>query len=333
MGWAQRLRLQALLRCLAGLVFLLAALAVWRLVREHDLRDVGRALRAIAPADIAAAALLAAGSYFVLTLFDWLGVRSAVGSDLAYRKIALASLTATSLGHTVGFAALSGSVIRYRMYSRYGLGAADVARIVVFSGMTVAAGHAALAGAAGLSRPAAVADFAGIPTSLALLLGGGALLLLFLYLACAAAVPPEARAQGWRRLLPPLRVACLQTAIGACNYLLVAGALKHLLGDAADVSLLSFASFYVVGNTLAIASHVPGGLGVLELLVLSAVPEAEAVGALIVFRLVYFVVPFAAGVILYCAAELARRAERAPPESGPGLHHGRHHRDVVGSDR
>jgi uncharacterized membrane protein YbhN (UPF0104 family) len=258
-------------------------------------------------------------------------VRCAARSGLPYRRVALTSFTAMSLGHTVGFTALSSGVVRYRMYSHFGLGAADVARVVAFSAVTVAAGHAALAGAGGLLRPAAVAALTGIPPPAARLLGAGSLALLCAYVAACALLSGAER--GWRSLLPPARVAIVQSALGALNYLCVAGALKRLLGEAADVSLLTFASLYVAGNALAILSHVPGGLGVLELVVLAALPGAEAVGALIVFRLIYFLIPFALGALLYAGFELARRRGTAAVPGSAGLRDGRHDRDVVGSDR
>jgi glycosyltransferase 2 family protein len=307
----QKQRARALVPWITGGVFLLAVVSVWRMLARQDPAELRRALSSTDGGDLLGAALCVAGSYLTLTLFDWMAVRTVARSRLGYPKIALASFIALSLGHTVGFSGLSSGMLRYRIYSHYGLTAADVARIVLFSGLTVAAGHAALAGLAGLLRPAAVADFAGVPAWVASLLGAVALGLVLLYVSLSALVPAAAREHGWRRCLPTPRVACLQIVVGALNYLFVAATLHRLLGDAADVSLFSFASYYVVGNAIAILSHVPGGLGVLELVVLAAVPGAEAVGALIVFRLVYFIGPFVLGALAYATFEAAHRGDRA----------------------
>ena len=83
-------------------------------------------------------------------MFDWLGLRYA-GHPLAYRKAALASFTSLSLGHNIGFAALSSGAIRYRFYSRWELDPEGVAKVVVFCGVTVGLGLMILGGIALLS--------------------------------------------------------------------------------------------------------------------------------------------------------------------------------------
>ena len=58
----------------------------------------------------------------------------------------------------------------------------------------------------------------------------------------------------------------------------------------------------------------PGGLGVTEFVVLSFLPSAETWGALIVFRIIYYVVPLALGGIVLGVSELLdRRAALAQP--------------------
>jgi uncharacterized membrane protein YbhN (UPF0104 family) len=315
-------RVRALVPWITAGVLLLAVASAWRMLRQVGRAELGRALSSTDAHDLLAAAVFSAGSYLTLTFFDWMAVRTVARSSLAYPKIALTSFVALSIGHTVGFAGLSTGMLRYRIYSHYGLSAGDVARIVVFSGITVAAGHAALLGVAGVLRPGSVAAFAGVPPWVASLLGAVALATVLIYVALSAVVPRAARAGGWRRNLPTARVACLQVAVGALNYLFVAATLHRLLGDAADVSLFSFASYYVVGNALGILSHVPGGLGVLEVVVLAAVPGTEAVGALIVFRLVYFIAPFVFGALAYGIFEAVRRKGRVrgslSPRRAPG---------------
>lgn len=315
-------RVRALVPWITAGVLLFAVASAWRMLRQVGRGELGRALSTTDAHDLLAASLFAAGSYLTLTFFDWMAVRTVAQSRLAYPKIALSSFIALSIGHTVGFSGLSTGMLRYRVYSHYGLRASDVVCIVVFSGITVAAGHAALLGVAGVLQPGSVAAFAGVPPWVASSIGAIALATVMIYVALSAVVPWEARARGWRRNLPTTRVACLQVAVGAINYLFVAATLRRLLGDAAHVSLFTFASYYVAGNALGILSHVPGGLGVLEVVVLAAVPGTEAVGALIVFRLVYFIAPFVLGALAYGIFEVVRRKERAreslSPRRAPG---------------
>ena len=80
------------------------------------------------------------------------------GRALPYPKIALASFTSLSIGHTLGFAVFSSGAIRYRFYAGWGLSAGDVGRIIVFCGVTIALGLATVGGLAAVIRPDLVGE-------------------------------------------------------------------------------------------------------------------------------------------------------------------------------
>jgi uncharacterized membrane protein YbhN (UPF0104 family) len=297
-----------LVPALAAGVVALAAMLILRALRSYSLDDVVASVRAIAPGRIALAGTFAAASYVCLTWFDALGVRYAAGRTLAYRRAALASFTALSLGHTIGFSALSSGTIRFRFYSRWGLDAGEIAAVVVFCAAAVALGLATLGGIALLADPRAAVLLKLAPWSTRAL-GLVALAAVGLYLALAARLRLPFRVAGWRFRLPPPAIALAQVAVGAANFALVAACLHQVLADATGEPYLAVASVYVLANMAAIVAHVPGGLGVIEGVVLLLLPEANLIGPLIVFRLLYFFVPLAPGIVLLAAAELigARR--------------------------
>lgn len=300
---------------IAAALFVVAAFFVIRTVRRIGFDAVLRTLRALEAGDVALAALTACASYLTLTLFDWLAVRSVCTKRIPYPKVAFASFTALSLGHTVGLAVLSSGTARYRIYSHFGLPFADIARIVFFAAATVATGLATLAGVGGLTRPDAIADFAGVPSWLATSLGAGAMLAVAAYLVWTARTGGSVKVLGHRHPVPSFRVALLQVGVGCVNFVLVAATLHRLLGTSTEVTLLAFASFYAAGNAIAILSHVPGGLGVLEMVVLSADRSAAAVSALVAFRVVYYIVPFLLGALAFATFELAVRRRRGRDRS------------------
>src|SRR6266498_2466418 len=123
----------------------LAGFLLYRIVSRYSLDQVVAAVTAIPLSRLMRAGCFAAASYLCLTGFDWLGLRYA-GHPLAYRKAALASFTSLSLGHNIGFAALSSGAIRCRFYSRWGLDAEEVAKVIVFCGATVGLGLMILGG-------------------------------------------------------------------------------------------------------------------------------------------------------------------------------------------
>ncbi|HEX9903682.1 MAG TPA: UPF0104 family protein, partial [Propylenella sp.] len=117
-------------------VIALAAFLLYRTLSRYDYDELVQSIASIPPFRLATALLFAAASYLCLTGFDALALRY-VGHPLPYRKVALASFVSLSLGHNIGFAALSSGTIRYRFYSREGLTAEEVAKVIVFCGTTV----------------------------------------------------------------------------------------------------------------------------------------------------------------------------------------------------
>ena len=309
-------------RRLVGPAFAVAALALagWLLHRQlqkYSLAEITRALGEIGARDMVLALGFAAGSYFCLTLSETLGVRY-TGRRLPYRKIAFTSFVSLSLGHNIGFAALSSGTIRYRFYSGWGLTLGDVGRIVLLSGTTIGLGYAALAGAALIARPDLAADMLGLGGGLARAVGAALLLGVAIYLLVAwRADGAGFRLWRWRVAMPPLPIAALQVVIGSANTACVVGVLHTTLSALTEVSYLAVVAVYVLAAVAAIASHVPGGLGVLEAVVMSFSPDVSTFGALVAFRVAYFLIPLCLGASLFAGSEVYRRWAGGPAFSVP----------------
>jgi uncharacterized membrane protein YbhN (UPF0104 family) len=284
----------------------LAAFLLYRTLSRYSLDQLVASVTAIPVWRLASAGAFAAASYLCLTGFDWLALRY-VGRPLPYPKVALASFTSLSLGHNIGFAALSSGAIRYRFYARWGLRAAEIAKLIVFCGITVGLGLATLGGIALLARADLAAEITGLSASGARALGAACLAAPAIYLMLAARVRRPFRWRRWSVAMPPLRLAVGQIVIGPVNFACVAASLHQALASAGEVPYLAVASVYVIANVTSLIAHVPGGLGVIESVVTYLLPGTQVIGALIVFRFVYFLVPLAIGSILFAATELAFR--------------------------
>ncbi|NBJ10869.1 putative bifunctional lysylphosphatidylglycerol flippase/synthetase [Microvirga arsenatis] len=281
----------------------LAAFLLYRTLSRYSLDELIGAVAAVPTAKLAGAAGFAAASYMTLTFFDYLALRY-VGRPLPYPKAALASFTALSLGHNIGLAALSSGAVRYRFYSRWGLTAGEVAKVVVFCGITVGLGLLTLGGAALLLRTSLAVEITGLRQPLVIALGTGCLAIPLIYLVLAALVRSPLRIRRWNLEVPSLRLAIGQVLVGSINFAFVAACLHQALAAIADVAYLGVASVYVIANATALVSHVPGGLGVIESVVMYLLPQADLIGPLLVFRFVYFLVPLALGGLLFAATEL-----------------------------
>lgn len=283
-----------------------AAFLLHRALSRYTMEEVVASTAAIPPGRITRALAFAAASYLCLTGFDWLAVRYA-GKPLAWRRTALASFVSLSIGHNIGVAALSSGAIRYRFYSRWGLSTGDVAKVILFCGLTVGLGLATLGGVGLVLYPAEAEGFIGLGRPALMGVAAASLAAPVLYLALAAFVRRQLRLGRWALDLPALPLAAGQVTVGTLNFACVAACLHQLLAAFSETPYLEVAAIYVIGNVTALISHVPGGLGVLEATVLYLLPGTAAVGALIAFRVVYFFVPLAFGLPLLLASEYALR--------------------------
>jgi hypothetical protein len=295
----------------------LAAFLLYRTLSRYSLDQLVDAVSAVPVPRLLGAAGFAAASYLCLTGFDYLALRY-VGKPLPYPKAALASFTALSLGHNIGLAALSSGAVRYRFYSRWGLSTGDVAKVIVFCGMTVGLGLLVLGGTALLLRSGLAVEITGLTLPVVIALGIGGLAVPAAYLALAAFLRKPLRIRRWTLEVPPLRLALGQVLVGSLNFACVAACLHQALAAVAEVAYLGVASVYVIANATALVSHVPGGLGVIESVVMYLLPQKDLIGPLLVFRFVYFLAPLGLGAILFAVTELYYRRRSPAYDAGAG---------------
>lgn len=296
-----------------GLGMLALGLAVvWRAIGEEGPAHVVAQLDRIPPWRLVLAGLCSAGGYLALTGFDHLGLAWA-GRRLAYRHVAWVSFVSLSLGHNIGLGGLGSGTLRYRLYSTWGVGLSEVACVVLFSGLTVLIGLVTLAGVA----------LPWVPDALGLSRASG-IAVGVVCLAAVAAYLVAGRLGGGRLLsrrlgivLPDARVGVMQVGLGAANYLLEAAVLHQVLAAFADPGYLTVVAVYVVAILAGLVSQAPGGLGVIEAVVLALLPGGDVVPALIAYRALYYWIPGLAGGALLAAFEWRRRraAPRMPASS------------------
>lgn len=289
----------------------LAAFLLVRTLAGYSIEDIYTAIAAIQSTDLLLALMFAVLSYLCLTFFDYTALHY-IGRPLPYRQAAWASFTALSLGHNIGFAGASSGAIRYRFYARWGVSLGDVARLVVFCGLTVALGLTTLGGLALIVQPRAAQGLSALSPDAARWIGGALVAIPIIYVSLSAARIGPLRIARWTLPLPPPHLALAQVALGTLNYLFVAGCLYAVLRRAPNADYFATASAYVIGNVAAILSHVPGGVGVLEAVVGYLMPGAAVIGGLVMFRTIYYLVPLAFGLVSLLLAEalLTRRATK-----------------------
>jgi uncharacterized membrane protein YbhN (UPF0104 family) len=307
-----------LLRYAFKLLFVAAILGagylLYRTWSQYSFDDVMRALKSIPKTNLVLGLLFAACSYFCLTWNDWLGVRYA-GKPLPFRQTALASFTGLSIGHNVGLAALSSGAVRYRFYSRWGLSAEEIAKIIVFCGATVALGLSTLGAISLYLRPDDAAKMTGLSPSAVSGVAIACLAFPIIYLVLSATLRKPLRIRRWHFDMPIFRLAVGQVIVGTVNFAFVAACLHQMLSALGDAPYLKVATASITANIAAIISHIPGGLGVLEATVVHVMPGAESIAAVVAYRVIYYFIPLAIGIPLFIASEVILKSEEAPDPS------------------
>ena len=191
-----------------------------------------------------------------------------------------------------------------------GLSAAEVAEGVAFTTVTLWLGVATVGGVACLAGSVPVTGL--VPTSPAVLRSLGVVLLAVpvAYFVWNVRARRQVSVGGWRFAAPGPRLAALQIVTAAVDWLLASLVLYALLAPF-GVSLGTLVQVFVFGQVLGLASHVPGGLGVFEsvvLLTLRPIAPPEAVlPALIAYRAIYYLIPFAIAAVGLAVYEVTKR--------------------------
>ncbi len=296
-------------------IIAIAAVELYRILRDIEVSEVVQALLEADPRDIAFAALSVAGGYFTLTFYDLFALRTIGRADVPYRVAALAGFTSYSVGHNVGASVLTGGAVRYRIYSTWGLDAIAVAKICFIAGLTFWLGNATVLGLGIAYTPQAASAIDQLP---AWVNRGAAILtlaVLTVYVRWVWRRPRTIGRPGWQVTLPGGPLTLLQIGIGIVDLSFCALAMYVLVPDEPNIGFVTLAVIFVSATLLGFASHVPGGIGVFDAAMLVALwqfDKEDLLAGLLIFRLLYYVIPFALSLAILGIRELLL-AVRGPP--------------------
>ena len=320
--WWARLR-PWLLAAVGIALTAMIGVALRRLLDEVHYAEVMAAMDATPAPRIWAAVLATAFSYLALTRYDASALRY-VGATVSRSTVLLTSFVAYALSNTIGLGPLSGGVVRMRLYSAAGVEPPQIARVIAFNAAAFGLGMVFF-GAVGLLWGAHdVARLLHTHGWLVRLLAAAMLLLLIGLLWLCVRRRSVRFGRVWRLQLPPPELALRQLGISAIE-LAASATVLWLLLPVGKIPLAAFVAFYAIAVTAGIVSHVPGGVGVFETVMLLAagngVPRDAMLGALLLNRGVYYVLPLivAAGLLIVyelrsgVVAPVGRMAVRLSP--------------------
>ncbi|MDX3924338.1 MAG: bifunctional lysylphosphatidylglycerol flippase/synthetase MprF [Shinella sp.] len=292
-------------------IFTLMTVAIDRLTSEVRYDDVLAALSGTPWSSIALAVVFTGLSFAALVCYD-ANALDYIRKKLPLPAVALTAFIAYAIGNTAGFGALSGGAIRFRAYSRLGLSPGDTARVIAF--VTLSFGFGLLAVSA-LSTLIVAPRIAGIVGLDALWLRGAALLVIALMVALLF-VGRNGRPVVFKPInlrLPDTRTSSRQFLVSAFDIAASASVLYVLLPET-HVGWPTFFAIYATAVGLGVLSHVPAGLGVFETVMVAGLGNAISVdqllGGLVLYRLIYHVLPLLLAVVLVITTEIRQFAAK-----------------------
>ena len=287
-------------------LFVVAVLVLGGELKKMPPRELAATMRAIPAATLALAALLTCLNYLILTGYDQLAFVY-IRRPIARWQISMASFVGYAIANNVGFALLSGTSARYRFYSRWGLSGEDISRVVLFYSSTYWLGLNVVGGWALAGGEIQGID-AYVPSGLARLTG-------WLFLASALAYPLFVLLRrkplcvgGMRIELPSMGLVGSQFLLSMLDWVLAAAVL-YVLIPAPRPDFLYFLGAFLAAQLVALISHVPGGLGVFEslMVLLLGLPAAKVLPALALFRVIYYLVPLSGALLVLIVDEVSQR--------------------------
>jgi phosphatidylglycerol lysyltransferase len=283
---------------------LLAALAggvLWNTFQRISFADVLAQIRALPATTLGLAALCAAGAFTVLALYEVAVVRYVKG-EVGRAKPLLTAYIAFPIGHAVGQAMLSGGALRYRMYTPAGFSATEVGATVLLATMPYALAFGLLLDLSLVFAADTLESMFRLSSGWLQALGVVGLLKDAGYVLLILLRKQPVKLGGWSVKLPSPAMTALQLAVGLVDVLLVSSVLYLLLPESVELHYLAFLGAYLASVLVGVLSHVPAGLGVLEsmlLLLLPGVPPEQLLAAVLVYRVIYEIVPLLLALALW----------------------------------
>jgi len=290
--------------------------SVWLLY--HELRgisveDVGDGLAAIPLHGWILAGLSSIVAYAALAGYDHIALMH-LGKKVSFAFITVCSFTTYALSHNIGGSVLSGAVIRYRAYATKGLSGQEVGILVALCSFTFALGALLLGAVLLLSEPEVLERFVDIlPISASRMTGGLILALIGLYIFGSWLGLKPLQLGRLQIHYPRLPIVARQLIIGPMELMAAAAIIYFALPEQGNPGYFIILGVFVISFSVALLSHAPGGLGVLEIVFLAGLSDmnpAAVLAALLVFRLFYLIIPLILALVVVLVFEKSQLARR-----------------------
>lgn len=275
--------------------FILAAGMLWWQLRNYSMMDIVHAILNIPLGNLIAACVACIFGYLALSLYDFLALNY-VGGRVTWWKWMLAGMLGFAISNNAGHAVVSGGAIRYRLYTRWRIRGGDIVKMLTISGFTYFLGAAAIVTISYFLVPHDLFNNS-IGASVGInLLFIFCLVTLLSYFATSLFFHKKSIRIGQIKFqIPSTKMALSQTILGITDSILAGLVLYFCLTPFVDIPFFVFMGLFAIAQTTGVFSQIPGGIGIFETVFLIALPDtvdkANIFGALLAYRVIYYVLP------------------------------------------
>ncbi|MBQ8293916.1 MAG: UPF0104 family protein [Alphaproteobacteria bacterium] len=292
--------------------FILAAGMLWWQLRDYSLRDIAHAILDIPFTNLILACVACMLGYLALSLYDYLALNY-VGGRVSWWKWMLAGMLGFAISNNAGHAVVSGGAIRYRLYTRWRIRGGDIVKMLTISGFTYFLGASAIV----------VIGYFLVPRDMFQNSIGASMGVNALFIICLAALlayfamtiffhKKSVKIGQIRFQVPSTKMAFTQTVLGITDSVLAGLVLYFCMTPFVNIPFGTFIGLFVIAQSMGVFSQVPGGIGVFESVFMLALPDtvdkASIFGALLAYRIIYYVLPLIGAGSLFFIYERWLRA-------------------------
>ncbi|MCP5420546.1 MAG: UPF0104 family protein [Gammaproteobacteria bacterium] len=286
---------------IAGVLCILALTMIGRILTQYSLHDILNYLQQLPASTLWLALGCVALSYLTMTVYDVLAMRY-IRRALPWSKVGMAAFISYAFSLSLGCSVLTSGSLRYRFYVGWGLSFNELVQVVAFTVLTGWLGILTIGGGMLIWQPFALPVSAYLPTMDSAWLGAVMLALPLAYLLLNTVRRQPLQWGRWALPMVGPKLAGLQIGLGLLDWVMASTVLYVLLPPSEALSFGFFLGVFLLAQTTALISHVPAGVGVFESVVLlllsSYVPAPQIFGALLVYRVVFYLLPLLLAALL-----------------------------------
>lgn len=252
-------------------------------------------------------------AYAALAWYDRIALLH-LGHKISWLVVSLVSFTTYALSHNIGASVISGAMVRFRAYGSMGLSLAEIGVLIALCSFTFAFGTVLLGGLVLVAEPEVMLRLIDAPIWLVRSIGFGLLVLVALYMLGSWREFKPLRISNFAIYYPRLPIATRQLFAAPLELLGAAAIIYFALPEVGNPGYFIVLGVFLASFSLALISHAPGGLGVFEFVFMNAMAsehlsQSDILAALLVFRLLYLIVPLGFAIIVVILFERSRLAK------------------------